>query len=164
MSKANAAYMRQYRKLKNSENQSQAAHIVAEIEESYRVAKERLEQGLTEVLPGSNAHTKIVEAIARLDRERRDELASRGITPKLLGGAVRTGFHFICHVGAGGSVHTVAYDSENAFTQALAKERAKIAAQAEKLDTPEQRAAVEELDAEFPTDDTGVRTKDDAND
>lgn len=160
----NAEYQRKHReKSKADAPHTQAQQIAAEIEESYRVAKERLESGLKDLMPGSNAHVKVVTAIADLERARRDELASRGIVPSLLGGARKQGFWFVCHVGAAGTVHTSAYDTQGAFEQALIAERAKRAEGEKKLGSPERKKFIEELENEYGAGDEGHAKKDGNN-
>jgi hypothetical protein len=160
-------YMKQDRARKKEQKPdlSRAAQIEAEMRKSFEKAKAELERGLPGLLPGSHAHVKIVTAIAELERDYREERAERGLDPKHLGAAAVTGFRFIAHVGLGGSITTVAYESQDAFERALTKEREKNAAQAKKLHDPERKDLVDDLNKEFGFDengtDDGTRTKDD---
>ena len=155
-----AKYMRDRRAASKSEASEQlntrAAQIEQEMSQSFETAKARLESGLKDLMPGSNAHRQIVMAIADLERDYREERASRGLDPERLGGATSSGYRFIAHVGPGGAVHTVEYKSTEAFDRALAEQRAKDAERMAKANTPERLAVVAELNAEFGFDADGT--------
>ena len=156
-----AEYQRQRRAALKSEQEApanRAAQIEQEMRQSFEIAKARLESGLKDLLPGSNAHVKVVTAIADLEREYRAERASRGLDPQRLGAAESSGFRFIAHVGTGGAINTVQYESEEAFVKALVEERRKNAARLDKANTPERLAMCAELDAEFGFDESGHDT------
>ena len=156
-----AEYQRQRRAMLKNEQEApanRAAQIEAEMRQSFETAKARLESGLKDLMPGSNAHRQIVIAIANLERDYRAERASRGLDPERLGGAGIAKYRFIAHVGAGGAINTVQYDTDEAFEKALAEQRTKDAERLAKANTPERIAQCAEWDKEFGFDETGHDT------
>jgi len=93
MSTDRKQYMRDYRsKRKDKPAEGQAQRIAAQIEQTYLKHKKLLGDGLTTTMPGSNAYLKYTEALDDLERKHRAELADRGLTPKSLGAAVKSGY------------------------------------------------------------------------
>jgi hypothetical protein len=125
------------------------------LRQSFETAKARLESGLKDLLPGSNAHVKVVTEIAGLERDYREERASRGLDPERLGSAGVTAYRFIAHIGTGGSVSTVQVEAEK-LEQVLATERKKNAELMAKVNTPERAAEEAKLNAEFGFDQQGI--------
>jgi hypothetical protein len=133
---------------------SRAAQIEREMRLSFETAKSRLESGLKDLMPGSNAHVKVVTAIADLERAYRKERADRGLDAQRLGTAGPTGYHFVCHVGPSGGVSTEEVPAEK-LAEVLRKRAEVDAARLAKANTPERQAMCAELDAEFGFDADG---------
>lgn len=143
-------YQKQYmqKRRKSAKDAPKAAQIEQEMREQFETAKARLESGLEKCLPGSNAHTKLVTEISKLEREYRQERASRGLDPQSLGTAVRPSWNFVCRVGVSGNV-TCTEVPQDQVEQALHDRNRAEAEHLKKLQQPgddELRAA---LDREF---------------
>jgi hypothetical protein len=159
-----AEYMRQRRAAnKNNEQKdtpnNRAAEIEAEMREAFERNMGRLETGLKETQPGSNAHRNLVEAIAKLERDYRKERAERGLDPERLGAAGKTSYHFVAMIARDGSVHTEEVPAEK-LEQVLKEESKKnherlVAAGAY---DPERLAMCAELNKEYGFDETGRDT------
>src|SRR5207302_2578729 len=119
-----------------------------------------VEQGLVECAAGSTNWLKFTEALQRLDERYREERAARGVDPARLASAVKTKWIFVAHVSSTGNVSTVEVDPDRAEI-VIAQERAKVREQLRKLDSPERRRMIKELEEEFPPDTRQRKSKSD---
>jgi hypothetical protein len=156
-------YMKDYRsKQKDKPAEGQAQRIAVQIEQSYLKHKKLLEDGLKTTMPGSNAYLKYTEALDDLERKHREELADRGLTPRQLGVAVKSGWHFVCHVARGGAV-TCTEVLADKLEDALRKRAEEDATRLPK-ETAGDKQFVDELNREYGFDEDGNdRSYDDVN-
>jgi len=147
-------YMKDYRsKQKDKPVGGQAQRIAVQIEESYLKHKELLEEGLKTTMPGSNAYLKYSQALDDMERKHREELADRGLAPRSLGAAVKSGWHFICYVARGGSVTCTEVPADK-LEEALRKRAEEDAVRLPK-ETTEDTQFVDELNREYGFDEDG---------
>lgn len=129
-----------------------AKEIAQSIERSYKASKARLEKALAELTPGCTAFVRCCEALEDCERRYRDERAKRGIDPTDIGLAARpAGFHFVCHISTGGSVHCTEVSQER-LAEVLERRDKEYNTRMKKImSDPERRRIVKELEEEFPS-------------
>lgn len=156
-----AKYMREYRakgeNLASPTVEGQSQKIAAEMEKSFQESLKRLEDGLKTTKAGSSQYLKFSEAIDDLRRKHREELASRGLTPRHLGAADVTPRLWIAEPLPGGSVRCTEYpvdQREKVLTAAIAKNQAVLAKLA--AGEPNRKEEEAKLNADFGLDEDGV--------
>jgi len=96
-----------------------AADIARQIVESYRERREQITAGIKNNEPGSTNFLAYQQALAKLDKAERDELASRGLVPTQLSIATKPSFHFHAEVSTKGVTRVFESGAEAAEDAAI---------------------------------------------
>jgi hypothetical protein len=89
MSKNRNEYMKSYRDKKKSQT-TEASKMLNELTKSYRANRNLIEEAMAALNPGTKVYLDHISALDKLDRNHREELVERGLTPGNLGAATKS--------------------------------------------------------------------------